>query len=129
MYYEWHINKLLNKENTFFLTIFKDFRQILVAFKYFVQPDWRISPSFKLDSCCSIFSFLRCRFFVDHCLSFCPFSFGHCIACPSIYDFRQSFWHLQTFLICWPIHAPLYYPNYQIYFIVICKNTLKITLA
>ena len=28
------------------------------------------------------------------------------------------FWHLQTFLICWPIHAPLCYPNYQIYFIV-----------
>jgi hypothetical protein len=21
----------------------------------------------------------------------------------------------QTFLICWPIHAPLYYPNYQIH--------------
>jgi hypothetical protein len=25
----------------------------------------------------------------------------------------------QTFFICWPIHAPLYYPNYQIYFIVV----------
>ena len=25
----------------------------------------------------------------------------------------------QTCLICWPIHAPLYYPNYQIYFIVV----------
>jgi hypothetical protein len=25
----------------------------------------------------------------------------------------------KTFLICWYIHAPLYYPNYQIYFIVV----------
>jgi hypothetical protein len=22
---------------------------------------------------------------LDHCLSFCPFSFCHCIVCPSIY--------------------------------------------
>ena len=26
--------------------------------------------------------------FLDHCLSFCPISLGHCIVCPSeIYDF------------------------------------------
>ena len=41
MYYEWH-NKYLNKENSLFLTILNYFRQILVAFKYFVQSDWRI---------------------------------------------------------------------------------------
>jgi hypothetical protein len=41
MYYEWH-NKYLNKENALFLTILNYFRQILVAFKYFVQSDWRI---------------------------------------------------------------------------------------
>ena len=41
MYYEWH-NKQLNKENSLFLTIFNYFRQILVAFKYFVQSDWLI---------------------------------------------------------------------------------------
>jgi len=23
--------------------------------------------------------------FVDRCLSFCPFSFGYCVVCPSIY--------------------------------------------
>ena len=23
--------------------------------------------------------------FVDHCMSFCPFSFAHCVVCPSIY--------------------------------------------
>ena len=41
MYYEWH-NKYLNKENSLFLTILIYFRQLLVAFKYFVQSDWRI---------------------------------------------------------------------------------------
>jgi hypothetical protein len=48
---------LTNKENSLFLTILNYFRQILVAFRYFVQSDWRIRPSFKRDSC-SIFSFL-----------------------------------------------------------------------
>jgi hypothetical protein len=24
-----------------------------------------------------------CVCFVDRCLSFCPFSFGHCVVCPS----------------------------------------------
>jgi hypothetical protein len=41
MHYEWH-NKYLNEENYLFLTILNYFRQILVAFKYFVQSDWRI---------------------------------------------------------------------------------------
>ena len=25
--------------------------------------------------------------FIDRCLTFCTFSFGHCIVCPSIYSF------------------------------------------
>jgi len=38
--------------------------------------------------------------FVDHCLSFCPFSFIHCIVDPtSIYGFWLSFWYLKTSLI------------------------------
>ena len=28
--------------------------------------------------------------FVDHCLYFCPISFGHCSICPSIYGFLLS---------------------------------------
>jgi hypothetical protein len=35
--------------------------------------------------------------FVDRCLSFCTFSFGHCLVCPSIYGL--PFWYLQTLLI------------------------------
>jgi len=26
-------------------------------------------------------------YFVDRCLPLCPFSFGHCVVCPSIYRF------------------------------------------
>ena len=33
-------------------------------------------------------SLILCVCFVDRCLSFCPFSFGHCVVCPSsIYGF------------------------------------------
>ena len=37
--------------------------------------------------------------FVDGCLSFCPFSFGHCDVCSSIYGFWLLLWYLQTLLI------------------------------
>ena len=43
--------------------------------------------SFQWGSCYSIFSFV-CMFFVDRCLSFCTFSFDHCVVCSSsIYGF------------------------------------------
>ena len=32
-------------------------------------------------------SLVLCVCFVDRCLSFCPFSFGHCVICSSIYGF------------------------------------------
>ena len=36
-------------------------------------------------------SIVLCVCFVDRCLSFCPFSFGHCVVCPSSnYGFRLS---------------------------------------
>jgi len=32
-------------------------------------------------------------------LSFCPFSFGHCVVCPSsIYGIRLPIWYLETLL-------------------------------
>ena len=38
--------------------------------------------------------------FVDRCLSFCTFSFGHCVVCSSsIYGFWLLLWYLQTLLI------------------------------
>ena len=45
-------------------------------------------------------SLVLCVCFVDRCLSFCPFSFGHFVVCPSsIYGFRLPFWYLQTLSI------------------------------
>ena len=41
-----------------------------------------------------------CVSFVDRCLSFCTFSFGHCVVCSSsIYGFVLPLWYLQTLLI------------------------------
>ena len=42
--------------------------------------------------------------FVDRCLSFCTFTFGHYVVCPSsIYGFWLPLWYLQTLLITdWP---------------------------
>jgi hypothetical protein len=36
---------------------------------------------------------------INHCLSFCPFSFGHCVVCSSsTYGFWLPLWYLQTLL-------------------------------
>ena len=43
-------------------------------------------------------SLVLCVCFVDRCLSFCPFSFGHCVVCSSIYGFLLPLWYLQTLL-------------------------------
>jgi hypothetical protein len=44
-------------------------------------------------------SSLLCVCFVDRCLSFCPFYFGYCVVCSSIYGFWLPLWYLQTLLI------------------------------
>ena len=36
--------------------------------------------------------------FVDRCLFFCPFPFGHCVVCSLIYWLWLSLWYLQTLL-------------------------------
>jgi hypothetical protein len=42
-------------------------------------------------------SLVLCVCFINHCLSICTFSFGHCIVCSSsIYRFWLSLWYLQT---------------------------------
>ena len=44
-------------------------------------------------------SLVLCVCFVDRCLSFCPFSFGHYVVCPSsIYGFWIPIWFLQILL-------------------------------
>jgi len=45
-------------------------------------------------------SLVLCVRFVDRCLSFCTFSFGHCVVCSSsIYGLWLLFWYLQTLLM------------------------------
>ena len=44
-------------------------------------------------------SLVLCVCFVDRCLSFCTFSFGHCVVCSSSnYRFWLPLWYLQTLL-------------------------------
>jgi hypothetical protein len=43
-------------------------------------------------------SLVLCVCFVDRCLSFCPFSFDHCVVCPSIDWFWLPLWYLQNLL-------------------------------
>jgi hypothetical protein len=45
--------------------------------------------------------------FPDRCLSFCAFSFGHCVVCSSIYGFWLPFWYLQILLVNYRKSCPL----------------------
>jgi hypothetical protein len=73
-------------------------------------------PSMASDYLFDIFNlFLSFLFWPLCCLSFfhlwllitslvssnvsCPFYFGHCVVCPSIYGFWLPLWHLQSFLV------------------------------
>jgi hypothetical protein len=50
-------------------------------------------------SVCVTRSLVLCVCFVDRCLSFCTFPFGHCVVCSSsIYGFWLPLWYLQTLL-------------------------------
>jgi len=52
-------------------------------------------------------SLVLCVCFVDRCLSFCTFSFGHCFVCSSsIYRFWLPLWYIQT-LFTWNIYRKL----------------------
>jgi hypothetical protein len=65
----------------------------------FLEPEF--TTVFLWGSFFSVFSFMcndkKCV--LDRSLSFCPFSFGRCVVCPSIYSFWLLPWYLQTFLM------------------------------
>jgi hypothetical protein len=44
-------------------------------------------------------SLVFCVCFVIRCLSFCPFTFDHCVVCPLIYWFWLPLWYLQTVIV------------------------------
>jgi len=49
-------------------------------------------------------SLVWCVCFIDSCLSFCTFSFDHCVVCSSsIYGFWLPLWYLQILLILFVI--------------------------
>jgi hypothetical protein len=62
-------------------------------------PEHLSSPP-VFSGVCVTRSLVLCVGFVDHCLSFCTFSFGHCVVCSSsIYGFWLPLWYLQTLLV------------------------------
>jgi len=70
----------------------------LVEQELLILPEHPSSPSI-LSGVRVTWSLVLCVCFVDRCLSFCTFSFGHCFVCTSsIYGFWLPFWYLQTLL-------------------------------
>jgi hypothetical protein len=56
-------------------------------------------------------SLVLCVCFADRCLSFCTFSFGHCVVCSSsIYRFLLPLWYLQTLPHLW-IYAEMLFTD------------------
>jgi NhaP-type Na+/H+ or K+/H+ antiporter len=54
-----------------------------------------------------------CVCFVDRCLFFCPFSFGHCVVYPSsIFEVWLPFWYLQTLGTTMPLENIMWYCVY-----------------
>ena len=66
-----------------------------------------------------------CVCFVDRCLSFCTFSFGHCVVCPSIYRFWLPLWYLQTLFKCNWYNRIMYNISYNTYLLcnIITRRT------
>jgi hypothetical protein len=55
-------------------------------------------------------------YFVGHCLSFCPFSFGHCVVCSSsIYEFWSLRWYLKNLIIKILLQGSLEFSCYSIF--------------
>ena len=81
--------------------IFEKWFQICVRINIFVCRHGDCSMGYSANT-----QYLRNSFryvlvlwvcFVDRCLFFCTFSFGHCVVCSSsIYKFWLSLWYLQT---------------------------------
>jgi hypothetical protein len=70
----------------------------LVEQELLTLPEHLNSPP-VFSGVCVTWSLILCVCFVDRCLSFCTFSFGHCVVCfSSIYGFWLPLCFLQTLL-------------------------------
>ena len=66
--------------------------------------------------------------FVDRCLSFSTFSFGHCVVCSSsIYGFWLHLWYLQTLLSCGFL-CKIYYLFFFVHHSIVMVNFTYILL-
>ena len=80
---------------------------VLVLVDVFRHPESNKKIKIKAHEFTPLFSEVRvtrtlvlCVCFVDRCLPFCTFSFGHCVVCSSwIYEFWLPLWYLQTLLV------------------------------
>jgi hypothetical protein len=64
---------------------------------------------------CVTRSLVLCVCFVDRCLYFCHFIFGHCAVCPSlIYGSWLLLWYLQTLLEWIPLSSSIYLCCYNV---------------
>ena len=83
-------------------------RVILVEQKLPTIPE-NVSSLPIFSGVCVTRSLVLCVCFVDRYLSFCTFSFGHCVVCSSsIYGFWLPLWYLLTLLVLlcfffWPL--------------------------
>ena len=93
--HSWSINDFVTRVNTTGATIGAETAYHSWAHEFI--------PGFNWGSCRSIFSCL-CSVLQS---IVCPFSFDHCIAFPSNYDFWLPLWYLQAFVI-------RYGPNFDI---------------
>ena len=72
-------------------------RVSLVEQELHILPEHLMSPP-VFSGVRVTWSLLLCVCYVGRCLSFCPFSFDHCVVCSSIYIFWLPLLYLQTLL-------------------------------
>ena len=75
-------------------------------------------------------SLVLCVCFVDHCLSFCPFSFGHCVVCSSsIYDSDYPFGIFKLFLLLTIVLSVLFRYMNSDYLPLVSSNYLLLAIV
>ena len=102
----WKINKL----GFCFKCVFKgDLRRVQLLDQELPTLPEHLGSLPIFSGVCVTRSLVLCVCFVDRYLSFCTFSFGHCVVCSSsIYGFWLPLWYLLTLLVLlyfffWPL--------------------------
>jgi hypothetical protein len=144
---ECHVTHILHLFIHSFITLYFSltFCQILICYSFFLYlynilcfwlrnmgfisvkqelltlPEYLSSPS--------VFSWFRVTWslvlcFVDRCLSFCTFYFGHCVVCPSIYEFWLLPWYLQTLFVYVFLYSSIFILSYEFWYG--CRSKKKI---